>query len=110
MNEKHVLLIQIYTELLPAIRDTAKQHGYAIGVHGSLRRDFDLIAVPWADEVSDELTLLYAIMDTMKLNKSWKEHAQNTPEKKPQGRTAYQIMLGDGMYIDLSILSTKDNA
>jgi len=103
MKDMHVLLIQIYTELLPAIRDVAKQHGYAIAVHGSLRRDFDLIAVPWVDDISDEETLLFAIMDTIKLNKSWKDHALNTLEKKPRGRTAYQIMLGAGMYIDLSI-------
>jgi hypothetical protein len=30
------------------IRELAREVGYAVGVHGSLERDLDLIAVPWA--------------------------------------------------------------
>lgn len=29
----------------------AREVGYAVGLHGSLRRDVDLIAAPWTDEV-----------------------------------------------------------
>ena len=29
------------------IRKLAREVGYAVCVHGSLKRDFDLIAVPW---------------------------------------------------------------
>jgi len=32
------------------IRAIARECGYAVGVHGSLKRDFDLIAAPWADQ------------------------------------------------------------
>lgn len=41
-----------YISKLPAIRIAAKECGYAIGLHGSLNRDFDLIAVPWVEEYS----------------------------------------------------------
>jgi hypothetical protein len=37
-------------ELVHRIRLLASTHGYAIGVHGSLERDVDLIAVPWVRE------------------------------------------------------------
>ena len=40
-------LEQFYNSVLPAIREAAHEHGYAIGLHGSMRRDLDLIAVPW---------------------------------------------------------------
>jgi hypothetical protein len=33
-----------YLSRLPFIRAVAKELGFGIGVHGSLRRDFDLIA------------------------------------------------------------------
>lgn len=36
-----------YALLIGPIRVTAEKCGYAIGVHGSLARDIDLIAVPW---------------------------------------------------------------
>lgn len=46
---------------LPAIREAAREHGYAIGLHGSLRRDLDLIAVPWREGASDKDVLAHAI-------------------------------------------------
>jgi len=54
-------LKSFYESKLPAIRKAAKQCGYAIAVHGSLCRDFDLIAAPWSEQHSDEQTLCKAI-------------------------------------------------
>lgn len=52
---------RFYRARLPAIREAARDHGYAIGVHGSERRDFDLIACAWRDGASDADTLAHAI-------------------------------------------------
>jgi hypothetical protein len=38
-----------YRSRIPSITAAARMCGYAIGVHGSLRRDLDLIAVPWVE-------------------------------------------------------------
>ena len=46
---------------LPAIREAAREHGYAIGLHGSMRRDLDLIATPWREGASDKDALAHAI-------------------------------------------------
>lgn len=50
-----------YLARLPAIRQAAQAHGYAIGLHGSTRRDLDLIAAAWRDGASDADTLAHAI-------------------------------------------------
>lgn len=50
-----------YVSKLDAIREAAKSCGYAIGVHGSLKRDLDLIAVSWVISYSDADTLVRAI-------------------------------------------------
>jgi hypothetical protein len=50
-----------YLSRLPAIREAARKCGYAIGVHGSMRRDLDLIAAPWIAEHSDLDTLAKAV-------------------------------------------------
>lgn len=39
-----------YAALMPDIVQAGRDCGYAIAPHGSLARDFDLIAVPWIDE------------------------------------------------------------
>ena len=36
--------------LYPDLAEIAREHGYALAVHGSLARDFDLIAVPWREK------------------------------------------------------------
>lgn len=50
-----------YLSRLPAIRAAAREHGYAIGIHGSTRRDFDLMAMPWREDAADRDTLAHAI-------------------------------------------------
>lgn len=50
-----------YLSRLPSIRTVARTLGYAIGVHGSMRRDLDLIAVPWVEKHSTPDALAKAI-------------------------------------------------
>lgn len=50
-----------YLSRLPAIREAAQQHGYAIGLHGSTRRDFDLMAMQWREGASEKDALAHTI-------------------------------------------------
>lgn len=97
-----------YRARLPAIREAAREHGYAIGVHGSERRDFDLIACPWRDGASDPDTLAHAV--AMAACGITREGAYDWTEK-PLGRIAVSIpvcwtarrgVTNDG-HIDLSV-------
>lgn len=88
------------------IRFVAMKLGYAIGKHGSWKRDFDLIAVPWVESVSDKDKLAEEIaqaVDGFITDKSgeW--------TKKPHGRESIVIMLGGGRtYIDLSVIGVSN--
>lgn len=78
-------LYAFYQSILPALRDTARDHGYALALHGSQRRDLDLIAVPWTDTYSDRDVLAKALaMTACGLTRQgpyeW--------EQKPHGRIA----------------------
>jgi len=46
-----------YRRIIPTISAAAREYGYAIGVHGSLQRDLDLIAAPWREGACDHETL-----------------------------------------------------
>jgi len=102
------LMEAFYHSRLPAIREAARNHGYAIGVHGSMRRDLDLIAVPWRNEASDADTLAESIQRAAcgfgMASRQW--------ERKPAGRIATSMpvcwshrpgITNDG-HIDLSVL------
>jgi len=101
-----------YMSRLPAIREAAKECGYAIGLHGSTKRDLDLIAIPWRENVFTKDELANAIMDAAcgfrQPSFQW--------EEKPSGRVACSIPIcwaqWDGCYdvkslghIDLSVMT-----
>ncbi len=111
-----------YESILPAIREAAKKCGYAVGVHGSMRRDLDLIAVPWiptprrgdAQILARPGTLAEAIQTAATGGISYEPNAIQW-EKKPHGRIATSLPVcwanwpdakdGTG-HIDLSVMAS----
>jgi len=73
-----------YKAALPRIVEAAQRRCYAIAAHGSMRRDLDLIAVPWAGEFATPDELAYDIQEAAcgigSTKYSW--------EQKPNGRIA----------------------
>lgn len=78
---------------------TAREQGYAIGLHGSMKRDVDLIAAPWTDSAAPIETLisrLCAALDAREVG---------IREAKPQGRVSLNLQInGWFKIIDLSIM------
>lgn len=110
--------------LIDPLRLAAKACGYALAVHGSLKRDIDLIAVPWVEEAVAPEELLTVILETLEKetgrtpvisNESHDPHGphchcSHNPERKPHGRLAWAIQLSGrspGPYIDLSVVSLR---
>jgi hypothetical protein len=92
-----------YLALLPRLRLVARKHGYALAVHGSLQRDFDLIAAPWVEQVSSPAVLAEALRlaagGVIEYGRPGRD-----PMQKPHGRLAWSIHLGGRQYIDLSVM------
>jgi hypothetical protein len=103
-----------YAALYPKLREVARQHGYALALHGSLCKDLDVIAVPWVEDAADEATLVEAVAQTIGgMMVVGGRHAPDgkgfvpAPPRtmKPHGRAAWTIFLGGtGGYIDLSVM------
>lgn len=86
--------------LYPQWAEIARQHGYALAVHGSLARDFDLICIPWADEPSEPQALVDAITSQFAARE-----VGGPPSAKPHGRMAYTLSIGFGeCFADLSFM------
>lgn len=98
-----------YRRLLPALRDAARLHGYALAVHGSEVRDFDLIAAPWVVDAAPPAVLAEALreaIDGFILEGTYAGRDFAAPAQRPHGRQAWSIRLsGRGeRYIDLSVM------
>lgn len=95
--------ITLFVRNIELLRQCARNHGYALAVHGTLLRDVDLIAVPWHGKASPRRALLDAIVGILKaVYGKRKVSATTRGTRKPLGRIAYSIHCG-GSYFDLSI-------
>ena len=105
----HVLELMVqhaFERHIETIRDIAWGCGYAIGVHGSIRRDIDLIAAPWITYATDDEVLARSIAESVN---GWILYREGHPTwgAKPHGRRAYTIMLREPharTYLDLSVM------
>jgi len=85
--------------MYPGLAAIFHRHGYALACHGSLACDFDLIAVPWAETVSDHATVLKDVTTEYALRLT------DDGEMKNHGRKAYTLSCGFGeCAIDLSFV------
>lgn len=94
--------------VIDEIRAIGRAHGYAVAVHGSMRRerDIDLIAAPWARPAHSPRTLMRAINKLPYLSRV-KEHDNDPP--KPYGRLGFvwiiKFRAADcPAYVDLSVM------
>ena len=109
-DERALLCQEYYEALMPALRHRAERCGYAIAVHGSLKRDIDLVACPWrtVSPISAE-SLAKELMDVTRAIVGVARHREGDPQpsKKPWGRLAWSFYLthdDNGPYIDLSVM------
>jgi hypothetical protein len=90
--------------MYPGLAAIFHRHGYALACHGSLARDFDLIAVPWAEIVSDAAAVLKDVTTEYALTLA------GEPERKNHGRMAYTLSCGFGeCAIDLSFVPNVES-
>jgi hypothetical protein len=99
----------MYVAYFGILQELANAHGYALCVHGSVVRDFDLIAVPFDVEVKPHQELLSAIRKAVGVQESTNP-VFDIVGYEPHGRTCYTIECGAGGYFDISFTPTMQEA
>lgn len=88
--------------LYPDLARTFREHGYALAVHGSLQRDFDVIAIPWTEDPSPPDKVIAEIVQSYFIRQI------GEPTEIRHGRIAYTISVGHGCCaLDLSFMPTR---
>jgi hypothetical protein len=104
----------VYAALLPRLQEIAREHGYALTVHGSMATDMDLVAAPWVEDASDPEVLVRAIATVVGCDMN--QPGLPNPGKKPHGRLVWTLLFDvleyggfglSGPYIDLSVMPRK---
>lgn len=102
-----------YCALVPSISNIAREFGYAVGVHGSMNTDLDLMLVAWTEEATPPEDVIQAI--TAYVGGS-KRRVDVEPYPKPHGRLSWTIYLTQegveshgvvGPYLDISVIPPR---
>jgi hypothetical protein len=84
-----------YAIMYEQLKNIAKDHGYNLLLHGSLARDFDLVAVPWNQVISDPTDLVKALCEAVggKILPQYDEYTKTHKDYTPtyHGRNHYVI-------------------
>ncbi|HXF23294.1 MAG TPA: hypothetical protein VN602_02180 [Gemmatimonadaceae bacterium] len=95
-----------YIAAYPLLRRIARECGYALALHGSLARDFDLIAVPWTHDAVTPEALVEAICHQSDLRVT-------VPNKgdRPHGRGSWALqgLTVRNSWVDLSVMPLADD-
>lgn len=94
-----------YLAFLPGLVELARTHGYALAVHGSLQRDFDLVACPWVEDAASAEDLAEAIRQHVGGIFSHTKDPATVHTDQPHGRKSWAIHLAArDLYVDISIM------
>ena len=88
----------------PEMAELFRRCGYALAVHGSMQRDFDLIAVPWVDSPTPCEKVVRSITET------WDMRVVGEIGEKPHGRRVWTLSLSGSCFLDLSFFPTEGGA
>ncbi|AXQ69085.1 hypothetical protein HOU02_gp061 [Caulobacter phage CcrBL9] len=90
--------------LIRPLRREARNHGYALTLHGSRKRDIDLVAVPWSVDASPPEDLARVLRHELKKLYGIKgEVPPNELHPKPHGRLVWCWWIKSWTYVDLSV-------
>jgi aminoglycoside N3'-acetyltransferase len=109
-----------YANCYEGLKTIALKYGYNLLIHGSLNRDFDLVAIPWEQEIGDYIEMLNEFVDNLGGHiMPETEEKHRATERLFHGRRIYVINLNRGgkstnyedpqWYLDISILPHQFN-
>ena len=89
----------VYASIYHELAEVARSFGYTLAVHGSLSKDFDLIAVPWVEGAASPEAVIAEIEDQFALK------ATGGLVLKPHGRLCQTMVFAGGdTFLDLSFM------
>mgnify|MGYP006969371343 CR=1 FL=1 len=113
-KEKHIKAKpSFYAYCFKPLKEIAKKYGYNLVMHGSLDRDFDLIAIGWVENLKDDFKMIQE-MDMFLNGKQAERKEDYGFSVIPPNRNSYVINLNRGghwnnyedeqWYVDISVI------
>ena len=99
-----------YAALYPSLCKSVAECGWALGLHGSIHSDLDIMAMPWTDTATDADTMVEKLInDNLCGNNISRLAFSKDTTSKPNGRVVYTIPIFADFYIDLNVIQRDDS-
>lgn len=95
-----------YASIYDDLRIAAMTCGWALGLHGSLQNDMDIMAMPWTEEATPVEDMIKALSDCFTGN-MWKDHHIIPHYDKPNNRVVYTMSIFSDWYLDINVINPK---
>jgi len=92
-----------YASIWPDIMKAAHECGWALGLHGSLASDMDIMAMPWTEDATPVETMIQALSDCF-VGSPWKEYHTVPHRGKPNSRVVYTMSIWSDWYLDINVI------
>ena len=89
----------IYSDLI----EKARQCGWALGLHGSLAHDMDIMAMPWTEEATSAEEMIKALASCFMDNPIMKTEPYYG---KPNNRVVYTLNICGSFYMDINVIDS----
>jgi hypothetical protein len=96
-----------YACIWPDLRDAALNCGWALGLHGSLSSDMDIMAMPWTEGAKPVEEMIKALADCFTDN-PFRSKYEIPSYGKPNGRVVYTMNIWSDFYLDINIIKPNN--
>ena len=95
-----------YAAMWEDFRQAALDKGWALGLHGSLSNDMDIMAMPWVENAKPIMEMIQSLEDclTKPDEELWIPTTMSTD--KPNGRVVYTVHIFADFYLDINTITT----
>lgn len=90
-----------YAAMWNDLRQAAMDKGWALGLHGSLASDMDIMAMPWIENASSDLEMIEALKNCFTDSK---DIIVSICDNKPNNRRVYTLSIFADFYLDINII------
>lgn len=98
-----------YAAMWNDLRQAAMDCGWALGLHGSLNSDMDIMAMPWVKEAILADDMIQHLINTCFHDDGIMKKIgyQKDETSKPNGRVVYTLSIWADFYLDINIINSK---
>lgn len=94
-----------YACVWPNLMNLAMDCGWALGLHGSLQSDMDIMAMPWTEDAKPVEEMIKSLVSLFNEYPSNNEDSIRPHYGKPNGRIVYTLHIFADFYLDINVIN-----